>query len=152
MASVNKVIILGHLGADPEVRYTSSGTKVVSLRVATTDVVGTGETREERTEWHRITVWGKTADHCGNYLKKGRLVYIEGRLQTRSYDDKDGIKRYSTDIVANTVKFLGAGERSEGGRPPERSERQDSPGRPASMDEPATPFDEPKAPEDDFPF
>ena len=152
MASVNKVIILGHLGADPEVRYTSSGTKVVSLRVATTDVVGSGETREERTEWHRITVWGKTADHCGNYLKKGRLVYIEGRLQTRSYDDKDGNKRYSTEIVAQTVKFLGAGDREGGPQGGGRPERSEGPGRQANIDEPATPFDEPTAPEDDFPF
>lgn len=151
MASVNKVIILGNLGADPEVRYTSSGTKVVSLRVATTDVIGTGENREERTEWHRITVWGKQADQCGNYLKKGRTVYIEGRLQTRSYDDKDGIKRYSTDIVAQTVKFIGPGDRSEGnggGRP----ERSEAPRSSQAPEEPATPFDEPKAPEDDFPF
>ncbi len=151
MASVNKVIILGHLGADPDVRYTQSGQKVVSLRVATSEVFGAGESKEERTEWHRITVWGKQAEHCGNYLKKGRMVYIEGRLQTRSYDDKDGVKRYSTDIVAQSVKFIGASDRSEGGGAP-RPERQESPSRPAASDEPQTPFDEPRAPEDDFPF
>lgn len=108
--SVNKVILVGNLGADPELRYTSSGTPVCELRVATneswTDKQGQ---RQERTEWHRIVVWGKTGENSSKYLSKGRQVYVEGRLQTRSWDDKDGNKRYTTEIVANDVQFLAGG-------------------------------------------
>jgi len=108
--SVNKVILVGNLGADPELRYTSSGSPVCELRLATneswTDKQGQ---KQERTEWHRIIVWGKTGENCSKYLSKGRQVYIEGRLQTRSWDDKDGNKRYTTEIVANDVQFLSSG-------------------------------------------
>ncbi|MEL7368446.1 MAG: single-stranded DNA-binding protein [Myxococcota bacterium] len=114
MASVNKVFLIGNLGADPEVRYTSSGSAVANFSVATTEVWNdrNGE-RQERTEWHRIVVWGKQAEHCGEYLRKGRSVHVEGKIQTRSWDDRDGNKRYTTEVVANSVTFLGS--RSEGG-------------------------------------
>ena len=116
MASVNKVILIGNLGADPELRYTPNGNRpVCNLRIATTEVYKdkSGQKKEE-VEWHRITVWGDQAENCNKYLEKGRSVYVEGRLQTRSWDDKDGVKKYSTDIVAERVKFLGSGK-GEGG-------------------------------------
>ena len=106
MASFNKVTILGNLGHDPEVRTTPAGNIVANFSVATTDKWGQGEERQERTEWHRIVVWGKLAETCGEYLSKGRQVFIEGRLQSHSYEDKDGIKRYVTEIVAHQVEFL----------------------------------------------
>jgi len=119
MGSVNKVILVGNLGADPELKYTPSNRAVCNLRIATTDVFkDKGGQRQEKTEWHRITVWGDQAENCSKYLQKGRSVYIEGRLQTRSYD-KDGQKHYATDVVADRVVFLGSGngggERAEGG-------------------------------------
>jgi len=124
MAGINKVIIIGRLGNDPEVRYTPSGAAVAKFSVATSEEwkdKNTGE-KKERTEWHRITAWGKLGEICGEYLAKGRQVYVEGRLQTSSYDDKDGVKRYSTEIVASDVQFLGSkesgGGRSGGGAPP----------------------------------
>lgn len=111
MASVNRVIILGNLGGDPEVRYTPNGNAVCTLSVATTDTRNDAEgNRQQMTEWHRVVVWGKQAENCGKYLAKGRSVYVEGRLQTRSWDDKtSGQKRYSTEIVAQTVQFIGGG-------------------------------------------
>ncbi len=112
------MIIVGNLGADPEVRYTPSGSAVANFSVATSESwkdKNTGE-KKERTEWHRIVVWGKLGELCGEYLSKGRQVYVEGRLQTRSYDDKEGVKRYMTEIIATDVQFLGSKE-SGGGRP-----------------------------------
>jgi len=126
MAGINKVIIVGRLGNDPEVRYTPSGSAVAKFSVATSEEwkdKTTGE-KKERTEWHRITAWGKLGEICGEYLSKGRQVYVEGRLQTSSYDDKEGVKRYSTEIVASDVQFLGSkesgGGRSAGGNTPPR--------------------------------
>jgi single-strand DNA-binding protein len=114
MAGVNKAILIGNLGSDPELRYTQNGQGVATFNIATsenwTDKAGE---RQERTEWHRIVAWGKTGELCAQYLSKGRTVYIEGRIQTRDWEDKDGNKRYTTEIVANTVQFLG-GPRSEG--------------------------------------
>ena len=119
MAGINKVIIVGNLGRDPEVRYTPSGTAVANFSVATSDEwkdKSTGE-KKERTEWHRIVAWDKLGEICGKYLSKGRQVYVEGRLQTRSYDDKDGVKRYSTEIIASDVQFLGGSrDASDSGR------------------------------------
>lgn len=115
MAGVNKVIVVGRLGTDPEVRTIGNGGTVTRLSVATSEnwVDKEGQ-KQERTEWHRIVVWGRLAEICGKHLSKGRQVYVEGRLQTRSWEDQQGQKRYSTEIVANTVQFLGApGERSE---------------------------------------
>lgn len=116
MAGVNKAIILGHLGRDPELRYLQSGQPVCKLNIATSRRY-TNKNNEavEETEWHRVSVWGKQAEHCNNYLTKGRQVYVEGRLRTSSYD-KDGQKHYTTEIVADTVQFIGGrGEGGEGG-------------------------------------
>ena len=117
MASVNKVILIGNLGADPELRYTPNGNRpVCSLRIATTEVYkDKAGQKQEQTEWHRITVWGDQAENCNKYLAKGRSVYVEGRLQTRSWDDKDGQKKYSTEVVAERVKFLGGAGGPGGG-------------------------------------
>jgi single-strand DNA-binding protein len=113
MASVNKAILIGNLGADPELKYTPTQRPVCTLSLATNEVFkDKAGARQERTEWHRITVWGEQAESCSKYLSKGRSVYVEGRLQTRSWDDKDGKKRYSTDIVADRVVFLGGGPRA----------------------------------------
>ncbi len=114
MASVNKAILVGNLGRDPELRYTPNGQAVTNFSLATNESYTdkSGE-RVERTEWHRIVAWGKTAELCSQYLSKGRPVYIEGRLQTREWEDKEGVKRQTTEIVANTVQFLGG--RGEGG-------------------------------------
>src|SRR5262245_3903659 len=118
MGSVNKVILIGNLGADPELKYTPSNRPVCNLRLATNEVFKdkSGQ-RQERTEWHRVTVWGEQAENCSKYLSKGRSVYIEGKLQTRTWDDKDGQKRYATDVVADRVVFLsdGGGARRGGG-------------------------------------
>ena len=117
--SVNKVIIVGNLGQKPEVKFLPSGQAVCEMRIATNEVFNDkNQQRQERTEWHRVTVWGKMGENCGKYLDKGRSVYIEGRLQTRSWDDKtSGEKRYMTEIVAQNVQFLGGqgGAREEGG-------------------------------------
>ncbi len=110
MASVNKVILVGNLGKDPEVRFTPSGRAVARFTLATSESWMDQESaRQERTDWHNIVVWGKQAESCGQYLTKGRQVYVEGRITSRSYDDKDGNKRYITEIVAQSVKFLGSG-------------------------------------------
>src|ERR1043165_8834731 len=108
----NKLILVGNLAADPDMRYTPSGQGVCELRVATSESWNdkNGQ-RQERTEWHRIVVWGKRAEVCSKYLSKGRQVFVEGRIQTRTYDDKDGNKRYITEIIAADVQFLGGGGR-----------------------------------------
>lgn len=110
MASVNKVIIVGNLGADPEVRYTQGGQIVVNFNIATNERWTNKQTNqpEERTEWHRIVVWGRLAELCRDYLAKGRPVYLEGRLQTRKWEDKQGQTRYTTEIIAQAIQFLGA--------------------------------------------
>lgn len=112
---VNKVILVGNLGADPETRYSASGTAFCSISVATTDSwkdKQTGE-RQEKTEWHRVKFFGRLAEIAGEYLKKGQQVYVEGALRTDKYTDKEGVERYSTDIIANEMQMLGG--RSEGG-------------------------------------
>lgn len=111
--SVNKVILVGRLGRDPETRYTSSGQAVCNFTLATDESYKdrNGE-RQQRTEWHRIVMWGKLAEIGQQYLKKGKLIYIEGRLQTRQWDDKEGNKRTTTEIVANVMRMLGG--RAEG--------------------------------------
>ncbi|MFQ6618933.1 MAG: single-stranded DNA-binding protein [Fidelibacterota bacterium] len=109
--SVNKVILVGYLGADPELRYTPAGVATATFNIATNEVWKDQDgTQQERTEWHRIVAWRKLAEFCGEWLKKGRLVYISGRLQTRSWEDKDGIKRYTTEIVADELTMLGRAE------------------------------------------
>ena len=118
--SVNKVIIVGRLGQDPELKYTPSGAGVCNFSMATTESWSdkSGQ-KQERTEWHRIVVWGKLAELCNQYLSKGRQAYVEGRLQTRSWEGKDGQKRYTTEINATTVQFLGgaAGASKEAAAP-----------------------------------
>jgi len=111
MGSVNKVILVGNLGADPELKYTPTNRPVCNLSVATNEAWKNkdGE-KQEKTEWHRVQVWGDQAENCQKFLTKGRMVYLEGRLQTRSWEDKDGKKRYTTEIVADRVVFLGGGD------------------------------------------
>lgn len=113
--SVNKVILLGNLGADPEVRFTQGGQAVATFRMATSEswTDRSSGQRQERTEWHRVVAWGRLAELCGEYLRKGRQCYVEGRIQTREWQDKEGQKRYTTEIVASQVVFLGG--RGEGG-------------------------------------
>ncbi len=131
MASVNKVILVGNLGRDPETRYTTGGDAVTNVSIATTDTWKdkAGE-KQEKTEWHRVAFFGKLAEIAGEYLKKGRQVYVEGRLQTRKWQDKDGQDKYSTEIVADRMQMLGSragsggrhrvAERRSGEPPPER--------------------------------
>ncbi|HIC84743.1 MAG TPA: single-stranded DNA-binding protein [Desulfobacterales bacterium] len=137
MASVNKVILIGNLGADPELRYTPNGTAVATFRLATREqwTNKDGE-REERTEWHRIVAWGRLGEICGEYLHKGKQVYVEGRLQTRAWEDREGNRRYTTEIVALNMQMLGPAGRSEQGRDVEEF-----------------PVEEPSSiPDDDIPF
>jgi len=135
--SVNKVILVGNLGRDPEVRFTAGGKAVARFSVATSEVWTDAEgTRQERTEWHNVVVWGKQAESCGQYLQKGRQVYVEGSIRTRQYDDKDGNKKYITEVHAQRVQFLGGGG-----------------GRGAQPREPQAPeAGAPMAEEDDIPF
>ena len=109
MAGINKVILIGNLGSDPEVRYTPSGVAVAQFNIATSEEwkdKDSGE-KKERTEWHRIIAWRRLGEICGEYLSKGQQVYVEGRIQTNAWEDKEGNKRYTTEIIANTVQFLG---------------------------------------------
>ena len=110
MGSVNKVILVGNLGRDCELRYTPGGAAVATLNMATTEVWNdkAGQ-RQEKTEWHRVVLWGKSAESLAEYLTKGKQIYIEGRLQTRQWDDKDGNKRYTTEIRGDRVVLLGGG-------------------------------------------
>ena len=106
--SVNKVILLGRLGQDPELKYTPGGSPVCNFSLATTESwTDKSGQKQEKTEWHRVVVWGKLAELCNQYLAKGRQAFLEGRLQTRSWDDKDGNKKYTTEILASTVQFIG---------------------------------------------
>ncbi len=109
MAGVNKAILVGRLGADPEVRYTNSGTAVANFNMATSvNFTDKNGEKTEKTEWHRIVAFGKLGEICGEYLSKGKQVYIEGRLQTREWEDRDGNKKRTTEIVAGTMQMLGA--------------------------------------------
>lgn len=143
MASVNKVIIVGNLGRDPEIRYMPSGDAIANIAVATSYKSkdrNTGE-QKELTEWHRISFFGRLAEIVGEYLKKGSSVYVEGRLQTRKYTDKDGIERYATDIIAENMQMLGggrsysAGDEGIEGRPSRPAPRQ-APPAPAARPQP----------------
>jgi single-strand DNA-binding protein len=110
MGSVNKVILVGNLGRDAELRYTPGGSPVATLNMATTEVWNDkGGQRQEKTEWHRVVLWGKTAESLSEYLTKGKQIYVEGRLQTRQWDDKDGNKRYTTEIRGDRIVLLGGG-------------------------------------------
>jgi single-strand DNA-binding protein len=140
--SVNKVILVGNLGKDPDVRYTQTGSAVANFSIATSEQWNDRDgKRQERTEWHNIVVWGKQAESCGQYLSKGRQVYVEGSIRTRSYDDKSGNKRYITEIVAQRIQFLGGGG---GTRLPQQTDA--APGDDMSMGGSQPPMD------DDIPF
>jgi single-strand DNA-binding protein len=118
MASVNKAILIGNLGKDPELRYTPSGQAVASFPLATTDRFKDKEGNwQERTDWHNIVVWGRQGETSKEYLRKGRSAYVEGRIQTRSYDDRDGNKKWITEIVAQRVQFLGGRGDTDRGEP-----------------------------------
>jgi len=109
LAGVNKVILVGHLGADPEMKYTASGQAVSRFNLATSESwTDKNGQKQDRTEWHRIVVWGKLGELCSKHLSKGRQAYIEGRIQTRQWEDQQGQKRYTTEVIANTVQFLGS--------------------------------------------
>jgi len=122
MGSVNKVILVGNLGRDAELRYTPGGAPVATLNLATTEVWNdkAGQ-KQEKTEWHRVVLWGKSAESLSEYLVKGKQIYVEGRLQTRQWDDKDGNKRYTTEIRGDRIVLLGGagggGARSQQSRP-----------------------------------
>jgi single-strand DNA-binding protein len=145
MGSVNKVILVGNLGRDAELRYTPGGAAVATLNLATTEVWNDKQSqRQEKTEWHRIVVWGKQAESLQEYLTKGKQIYVEGRLQTRQWDDKDGNKKYTTEIKADRITLLGGGGAGAGGgRTMDRSGGQGAP-----MDDPQM---EPIT-DDDIPF
>ena len=138
MAGVNKVILVGRLGRDPEVRYTPSGTAVANFSIATSEqwTNKDGE-KQERTEWHKIVAWRRLGEICGEYLHKGSQIYIEGRLQTRDWEDRDGNKRYTTEVIAQNMQMLGSADK--GGRAETTDER-------FPAEEPIT------VPEDDIPF
>ncbi len=145
---INKVIIVGNVGQDPEVRYTGGGTAVCSLSVATSEQwkdKQSGE-KQERTEWHRVKLFGKLAEIAGEYVKKGRQVYIEGSLRTDKYTDKQGVEKYSTDIIANDMQMLGGNEggKQEGSAPRQRQANAPAPSGDASNgfpDDDDIPFD-----------
>ena len=141
MASLNKVMLIGNLGKDPEVRFTASGQAVASFSLATSEKFkGKSGDMEERTEWHNITLWGKLAEIAGEYLSKGKTIYVEGRLQTRKWQDKSGNDRYTTDIVGEKMQMLSPkGERSGGDYSP----------APKSG---STNYEEPPFQDDDIPF
>jgi len=127
MAGVNKVILVGNLGRDPELRYTKNGQAVANFSLATSESWQSrdGGGREERTEWHRVVAWAKTAELCAQYLSKGRTVYVEGQLRTREWEDREGNKRQTTEIHAQTVQFIGGrggGGGSRGDDEPQRNE------------------------------
>lgn len=131
--SVNKVMLVGRLGKDPEMRFTPSGRAVTNFTMATDEVwVDQNNERQERTEWHRIVTWGKLAENCAKLLSKGRLVFVEGRIQTRSWDDKDGNKRYTTEIIANNMQILSP---KEGGEPRDLGEPGMSAPEPEGFDD-----------------
>ena len=167
--SVNKVILVGRLGQNPEVKYTPSGAAVANFSVATNESwVDKAGQKQERTEWHRVVVWGKVAELCGKYLAKGRQVYLEGRMQTRQWQDKDGQTKYTTEVNAQTVQFLGAGagasaEDRAGAAGPDASAgagysgggfmQSGQSGQPMQSQAPgAAPAHEPAFTEDDIPF
>jgi single-strand DNA-binding protein len=122
MGSVNRVILVGNLGRDAELRYTPGGAAVATLNLATTEVWNDRNSqRQEKTEWHRVIVWGKQAESLQEYLTKGKQIYVEGRLQTRQWDDKDGNKRYTTEVKADRITLLGGGGRGAGAGGPDRT-------------------------------
>ena len=152
MGSVNKVILVGNLGRDAELRYTPGGAPVATLNMATTEIWNDkGGQRQEKTEWHRVVLWGKTAESLNEYLTKGKQIYVEGRLQTRQWDDKDGNKRYTTEIRGDRVVLLGGGGGGAGGGGRQMARAGAGAGAGAGMDDPmGEPVSE--LTDDDIPF
>jgi single-strand DNA-binding protein len=152
MAGVNKAILIGNLGKDPEIRYTQSGMAIANFTLATTDRFKNRDGEwEDRTEWHRVVFFGRTAEVCGEYLHKGKQVYVEGRIQTRKWEDKSGQERYTTEIVGDKMQMLGrvdeGGSGGRGGSGQGGRGRRDSSGRGSQgVSEP------PMGPDDDIPF
>jgi single-strand DNA-binding protein len=139
MASVNKVILIGTLGRDPEMRFTQGGTAVCTLNLATNrKYKNKSEDLVEETEWHKVTVWGKSAEHCNQFLAKGKQAYVEGRLHTSSYEDKEGVKKYSTEVIADQVLFM--------------SPKGDGGSRATGSDSPSKHYEEPAEDDDVVPF
>jgi single-strand DNA-binding protein len=145
MGSVNKVILVGNLGRDPESRFTQNGRQVANFTMATTEVwtdKASGQ-KQERTEWHRVVAWGRLAEIAGQYLKKGRQVYVEGSLQTREWNDREGNKRQTTEVQANQIVLLGRAEgraESGGGRAASPAADDDMPPEPRGGGEDDIPF------------
>ncbi|UKM31216.1 single-stranded DNA-binding protein [Cylindrospermopsis phage Cr-LKS3] len=133
---INKVIIVGTLGADPETRYTAAGSAITSMRLATNESWTDKQTgqKQERTEWHRVKMFGRLAEIAAEYLRKGKQVYVEGQLRTDKYTDKDGIERYSTDIIANDLQMLGGADGQKRERSEPRQGRQQAAVRPPAQD------------------
>lgn len=129
MGSVNRVTLVGHLGSDPEVKFSNAGLAIANIRLATNETTGKGDDKKDHVEWHRITAFGKLAEICGKFLVKGSQAYFEGRLQTRQWEDRDGNKRYTTEIIADKMVMLGGKSEST-----------------------AAPAPDTKPPEDDVPF
>lgn len=153
---VNKVILVGNLGADPETRYTANGGAITSIRIATSESWTDKQTgqKQERTEWHRIKFFGKLAEIAGEYLKKGRQVYVEGSLRTDKYTDKEGVERFSTDIIGNEMQMLGGAPGERGDRPAQGGANQyrESSGGGARARAPAAASGAASFDDDDIPF
>ncbi|GIX34287.1 MAG: hypothetical protein KatS3mg126_0066 [Lysobacteraceae bacterium] len=153
---INKVILIGNLGADPETRYTTSGSAVTTIRVATSESwrdKQTGE-QQERTEWHRVKLFGRLGEIAGEYLRKGRQVYIEGSLRTDKYTDRDGVERYTTEIIASEMQMLGGGDGAGSAprRAPRSAEDDAAPRAPASPQRQPAPPPADDFSDDDIPF
>jgi len=141
--TVNKVILLGRLGADPELRYTPGGAAVATISVATNMVWKDKDgNQQDKTEWHRVVAWRRTAEFLGEYVKKGALIYVEGRLETRNWEDKDGVKRYTTEVIADSIETVGGRKDDRGAADMPAQDSQQSSG-----DDKEVP-----PPEDDLPF
>lgn len=142
MSGVNKVILVGRLGSDPEVKTIPSGQTVARLSLATSEKWTDKDGKvQERTEWHRIVVWGKQAEMCGKYLEKGRQIYVEGKLQTRSWENNEGQKQYSTEIVSSTVQFLLGGESTKSSRPENSAPQRPNTNRNLNQSTPMNTYD-----------
>lgn len=143
---INKVILVGNLGNDPEVRYSQSGSAITTISVATSESWKDKDgNQQERTEWHRVKFFGRLAEIAGEYLKKGKQVYVEGSLRTEKYTDKSGVEKYSTDIIANEMQMLGGvgGDERPQRKPQDKPQRQERASAPAG---------DPSFPDDDIPF
>ncbi len=147
---LNKVMLIGRLGKDPEVKYTQGGTAVATLSVATSSSIKRDDKWEDETEWHRVVAWGRLAEVAGEYMSKGTLVFIEGRLKTRSWEDRDGNKRHVTEIVAATLSMLGGNQGAGQTQQPRQEARQAAPPQQGQQE-----WQAPQQPEhgmDDVPF